>query len=193
MSLTDTCKVDGCDRDRRTRGWCGAHYTQWRTTGIEPAFPFTDKGRFDKYTPRGAADDCWEWQSTIKRSGYGSFWLQGESVHAHRASYILHKGPIPEGLVVRHTCDNKPCVNPKHLLLGTTQDNTQDAVERDLVCRRERNGRAKLTESQVAEIRARLNRGGETQKSMAKEFGVSRSAIQWIASGKHWTGVGEVA
>ncbi len=99
---------------------------------------------------------------------------------------------IPAGFVVRHTCDNKSCVNPHHLLAGTRLDNARDAVERGRYRRGSRNGRAKLTESQVEEIR-RGWAAGETQVAMARRFGVSRSAIQFILNGQNWAGIGGAA
>jgi len=85
---------------------------------------------------------CWEWTS-YGRSNYGfiTIVLNGKpkSLQAHRISYELFVGPIPEGLLVRHTCDNPPCVNPEHLLTGTTTDNAQDCISRG------RNAQAKKT------------------------------------------------
>ena len=180
-----TCSVIGCDRSRRTRGWCGSHYNQWRTTGVEPTIPFTEAGRFSRYVAKGEPDACWEWQSTIKKNGYGAFWWRGKSDRAHRVAYQLAWGEIPQGLVVRHTCDNRRCVNPKHLLLGTHMDNVMDAVERNRTCRKERNGRAKLTQADVDSIRT-LRAQGATQASLAERFGVSKSAIQWVLNGRNW-------
>jgi hypothetical protein len=145
----------------------------------------SDIARFWKYVHKGLPRQCWEWQSTRNRSGYGKFWLNGRTDIAHRVSYRLHNGSIPSGLQVRHTCDNPPCVNPSHLLIGTGKENARDAVDRDRYRRGSGNGRAKLTEQQVAEIRER-RAAGETQVSIAQDFGVSKSAIQWILNGRNW-------
>lgn len=151
-----------------------------------------DAARFSKFVQSADPDQCWEWQSTRNLRGYGKFWLHGRTDLAHRVSYKLHKGPIPAGLQVRHTCDNPPCVNPSHLLVGTGKDNARDAIERDRYRRGSANGRAKLTEAQVTEIR-RCSDDGETQVSMARRFGVSRAAIQWVLNGRSWAGLGEAS
>lgn len=153
----------------------------------------TDRVRFLKYVPTVDPDECWEWQSTRNRRGYGKFWLNGRTDLAHRVSYKIHKGVIPAGIQVRHACDNPPCVNPNHLLLGTGKDNARDALDRDRYRRGADNPRAKLTEAQVAEIRERWQQGLETQVSMAHRFGVSKSAIQWVLNGRNWAGLGEAS
>ncbi len=73
---------------------------------------------------------CWLWQGSLTSDGYGRFWLIDRHVRAHRASYELRYGPIPEGMVVRHKCDVPQCVNPDHLELGTQADNNRDIVTR---------------------------------------------------------------
>jgi hypothetical protein len=151
-----------------------------------------DVARFRKFVPTAEPDDCWEWRSTRNRRGYGKFWLDGRTDLAHRVSYRMHKGSIPAGLQVRHSCDNPPCVNPDHLLIGTGKDNALDALERDRYRRGSGNGRAKLTESEVRAIRHDWQHGA-TQVSMARRYGVSRAAIQWVLNGRSWAGIGETA
>lgn len=148
--------------------------------------------RFHKFVPDVPATECWEWQSVRNQSGYGKFWLNGRTDLAHRVSYKIHKGSIPDGLLVRHTCDNPPCVNPAHLLVGTVKDNALDALSRGRYRRGSDNARAKLTEQDVRDIRASWA-SGETQVSLAGRFGVSRSAIQFALSGKNWAHVGEAS
>lgn len=160
------------------------------TAARAPGYTVSASARFSSYVQRGEPHECWEWQGTVKRHGYGQMWFRGKSDRAHRVSYQLHNGAIPEGLLIRHTCDNKLCVNPGHLITGTGKDNARDAVERGLYPRGETQGRSKLTLEQVREIRRNWKNRTESQKSMAGRFGVSTSAVQFVAAGQSWRGLG---
>ena len=151
-----------------------------------------DAARFRKFVHESDPAKCWEWQSVRNHRGYGKFWLNGRTDLAHRVSYQISNGEIPAGLLIRHTCDNPPCVNPAHLLTGTVKENAEDAVERGKYRRGSENGRAKLTPDQVSEIKKSWA-GGETQTSIARRFGVSKSAIQWILNGRNWASLSEGA
>jgi len=154
---------------------------------VKPA----DEARFAKFVAESDPKKCWEWQSVRNRRGYGKFWLNGRTDLAHRVAYRIGSGDsIPAGLLVRHSCDNPPCVNPAHLLVGTVKDNSRDAIERNRMECGSENGNARLNEEQVLEIK-RLWASGGTQVSMAKQFGVSRAAIQWILNGRSWKKVRE--
>ena len=140
---------------------------------------------------RLAENGCWEWTSTTK-NGYGVFESSGISMPAlkskkrgaHQVSYEAYHGVIPSGLVVRHTCDNPLCVNPDHLILGTQADNVADreARGRRKDINGEKIGTAKLTAKDILEIRA----SSESLTVLAKRYGVHKSNISAIRSGKSW-------
>lgn len=80
--------------------------------------------------PAGLTSPCWTWTDQSSAAGYGRVYLDGVRLYMHRTSYEVHNGRIPEGLQIRHACDNPPCVNPDHLLTGTAADNARDRDER---------------------------------------------------------------
>lgn len=130
--------------------------------------------------------ECWVWMRA-KRDGYGRVTFQGRKLTAHRLAYTLCVGPIPSGLDVLHHCDNRACVRPDHLFLGTDLDNAADRMmkRRGGDLRGERNGRAKLEPSEVIEIRS-LRRVGHTCEALAHRFGVSNVAISNISRHLAW-------
>lgn len=119
---------------------------------------------------------CWLWGGRLNSNGYGMFKLGGQGMNASRAAYMLSHGPFADGLHVLHRCDNRACVNPAHLFLGTHQDNMHDAAQKQ----RMRGGRGrKLSLDQRADIKRR--RSSESLSQLAAAFGVSRTAILKVA------------
>lgn len=135
------------------------------------------------------AGECWLWTAATVNSGYGVFQrsrtglVGARQVTAHRFSCEAAHGPIPPGMEVCHTCDNKLCVRPDHLYVGTRQQNARDAVDRGLY----RCATRKLTEAQVYEIRASKAKGRE----LARAHGVSPATITNIRRRKRWTALSE--
>lgn len=148
-------------------------------------------------------DGCWEWMSGPENR-YGSFSLGRKAdggMVAHRFSWILAHGPIPSGLFVCHRCDNRKCVRPSHLFLGTQADNMRDMVEKGRSPKGEKHGRvkdpsciprgeaigtAKLTDAQAQEIVARYCAGGVSSNDIATEMGVTKPCVQRVLRGKTW-------
>lgn len=129
---------------------------------------------------------CWLWTGAV-RARYGAITIAGKVRRAHRVSYEAHIGPIADGLIVLHSCDNPLCVNPKHLSLGTHQDNSDDKVSKGRQARGQTNGSAKLTEDAVRLIRRYA--GTRSYQSIANDFGVHKSSITDILNNRTWTHV----
>lgn len=121
---------------------------------------------------------CVEWQSTIKKDGYGSFHFNGRQAPAHRVAYELVLGEIPKDMKVLHKCDNRRCVNVDHLFLGSIADNVSDMDSKN-----RRGSRSKLNSDQVVAIKQMLA-DRYSQEEIGKIFGVCQTAISRIKSGK---------
>jgi hypothetical protein len=167
-------------------------------------------------------DECWTWLAGCNKQGYGTISRGGrdsENLLAHRASWEILRGPVPDNLCVLHTCDNPACVNPKHLFLGTRKDNLEDMTRKgrrayglrhgaytrperrtygdrngsrlhpDRVARGSKQPGAKLSESIVAELRRRYKEGGVTYRELAAEFGVYVTVVQKAVTRATWAHV----
>lgn len=127
-------------------------------------------------------ETCWLWTGFIKKSGYGLY----NKKRVHRIAYELFKGHIPKGMFVCHSCDVRNCVNPDHLWLGTNKDNLNDMKIKGRGPRGEKQGRSKLTEKQVIEIRKKYIPRKRTTYDLAKEYGINQSMVYTIISRKTW-------
>lgn len=129
---------------------------------------------------------CWLWTGMQMKNGYGVFMLTktpNNRTTAHRAAWLIAKGPIAAGLYVCHRCDNRACVNPAHLFLGTPSENMRDASTKGRLMRGSSHTSSKLTEEQVAEMKRR-RAGGALLRDLSRAYGVAESAISRICNGR---------
>jgi hypothetical protein len=147
---------------------------------------------WSKVDKRGP-DECWLWMGTVNKQGYGRTEINDKAYYAHRVIFALSNPGIIELEApkdtkdqgwLRHTCDNPPCCNPRHLLVGTHQDNMNDKMERgrQVYFKSTKSPRAKLSEEEVLEIR-RLKKQGATIKALALLYDVSLSCISHLLYG----------
>ncbi len=142
---------------------------------------------------------CWEWDNDKQRGGYGMFWDGQKANSAHRLVYKLLVGPIPDKMCVCHKCDNRKCVNPEHLFLGTSAENSADMVAKNRQAKGDRhgsrlhpermkppvgsiNGMAKLTESDVIAIR----NSEKPVSELAKQYGLTHMGMYKVKVGLRW-------
>lgn len=153
-------------------------------------FPVDYKTRFwSKVIVTNNSDDCWLWTKCTFENGYGAFQFQKKSMRSHRIAWIITFGEIPDGLCVCHKCDVRLCCNPAHLFLATSEENTQDKVNKGRQARNKglKSGKsAKLNPSQVEEIRQRYTQGGITQRELGIQYGVSQGQIYRIVRYQRW-------
>jgi len=147
------------------------------------------KDRIENKVELVTESGCWIWMGTTTTRGYGQIESDTKKYYAHRASYQAFVGEIPEGMNVCHRCDNRFCVNPSHLFLGTQKDNLQDMKRKGRSTIGEKNARSKLTHAQVAMIKVLLKNKTQTDERLAEQFGVTRGAINLIKQGKRWNHV----
>lgn len=155
--------------------------------GFEMKFHLTLEDRFWEKVDRKSSDECWNWLGGIHMNGYGGFNDGTKSMKAHRFSWILFYGEIPEGKLICHKCDNRKCVNPNHLFLGTQKDNIQDRIRkgRSKYAVGERHGNHKLTKETVLKIKQLLKQG-RTQTEIAHIFNIDHRQIHCIEHKKTW-------
>lgn len=139
---------------------------------------------FAKCDRSGGHESCWVWQGAVTRR-YGAAAFQGKSVRAHRLAWLFTNGPIPPGNFVCHSCDVPLCCNPRHLWVGTPQDNSFDCVSKGRQRKREDHPSCKLTEGQVQQIRD-LMKTPLHRAIIAAHFGVSEPLLRKIVQGAVW-------
>lgn len=162
--------------------------------GLSPSFSERFWSKVNKDGPVPAHMDhlgpCWVWTGYKDKKGYGRMMKKnkGGLILAHVASWMLHHGPIPEGMLTLHACDFPSCVRESHLFIGTKRDNTMDAVAKGRWAPQfgSHNGNNKLSEQQVLEIRYAHSLGANTITKMANLYGVTPTAIWQIVHRKNW-------
>lgn len=148
----------------------------------------SQKNRFWSHVTK--SDGCWVWSQP--GSEYGKFSLGKKadgSMAAHRASWVVHFGRIPDGLLVCHRCDVPKCVNPDHLFLGTPKDNALDMVAKGRSLHGEAAFKAKLTAEIALKCRRLYRSGAATTYALGAQFGVTKSVMRYLLIGKSWGGV----
>lgn len=170
---------DQCDRRLNTRG-------------------MTNEDRFWNYVFISKPGWCWFWRGACFDDGYGCISITADndgrcSRRAHRFSYELNIGPIPQGMLVCHLCDNPICVNPSHLWLGTPKDNSEDMVRKGRWNGNrtqrfgEDNPRSKLTDSDVLSIRRLYSEGKYSQSQLGRMFGITQCMVGFIVRRVSWS------
>lgn len=211
-------------RDIRTCPQCGNSFTIRTTLSMQYCSvacadaaklqPIAERfwSKVDRSDPSG----CWSWKAGIGTDGYGKFWIDGRTVHAHTIAYKLTFGDPPAGSVICHHCDYRPCCRPDHLFPGTNQENMQDMARKgrgasgnrhgsrtqpDRIARGERHGsrtkpgalprgsqhhRAKLTEEMVRSIRTERLERGTPFRVLSERYGVTATTLCGIMNGHTW-------
>lgn len=141
--------------------------------------------------PPKIVGECWFWTRYKNPwNGYGQvFFKDGKktySAKAHRLSYRIHHGPIPDGACVLHTCDNPCCYNPQHLKIGTHAENMHDRVVRNRHFSRERHPNSKITMEMASEIKTRSS-NGESAAAIGASLGIHETAVRRVKNNRHWT------
>lgn len=172
------------------------HFCNSKCRGMELNIRPVNERFWEKVDKSAGQDGCWLWTAALNNKGYGFFYPHhGEREYAHRFSYALAYGPIPEGMKVLHRCDNPPCCNPAHLFLGTMADNTQDMMKKGRHrkmpmgkdnWRHHRPGKTKLQESDIPIIRSAYEQGIRIV-DLARQFHVSETTISHVIKRKSWT------
>ena len=191
------CNVQGCNNmGALVKGMCRKHYKRlWRNGTLSPTKQAQDSisERLDRWTDKYGTvayegmSACWNWIGTKVRDGYGRISVNGKPKMAHRVSFELVNGMIPEGFFVCHKCDNPSCVNPEHMFIGSRLDNMRDKVAKGRAYTGESQsgencGRSKLTEADVRAIRL----DNRPRKIIAQQYSIHYQHVSNIKAKRSW-------
>jgi len=175
------CSFEECERKLYARGICRGHYDQWYTglTLAPISNPLPAGTRYLSYVDKRGDDECWPWKGGVDADGYGRFSLNGRYNRAHRLMLEFETGR--KGQCALHSCDNPPCVNPRHLRWGTHADNVADRVAKGRDYKGSRSGGYRHPASVVNVARILLSRGIR-KATVGRYLGISKSSVDKIAT-----------
>lgn len=163
--------------------------------GHNPVPPRTEplEVRWRRRVAFAGPDECWPWTGGHDTDGRGRVWFNGRNIPATRVALMLMGWAIPAGSFICHTCDNPPCVNPRHLYVGSALTNVRDMDERGRRVARvpkpgargEKNHNARLSDAAVAEIRQKYTGARGEQTRLAREYGVTQALVSLIVGGAY--------
>jgi hypothetical protein len=186
----DSCTVENCNGKHKEKGLCSKHFQRLKKHGSikTEIHDLTSIQRFLKKTKINQTTGCIEWIGCKIPKGYGQFTANAISYRAHRFSYQYYIGPIPSEMFVLHKCDNRGCVNPDHLFLGTHDDNMKDMVNKNRSVHRygELSPSATLTNREVIKIKEQIQ-SKSSYKEIMNNFNISKSILFDIRSGRSWS------
>mgnify|MGYP001561025647 CR=1 FL=1 len=188
--IIEKCIIDQCNNPSRKLKMCNSHYQLKLSGRTHKKFERTPNGTSieerlknkSKYNPENA---CIEWISTMFNNGYGQITINRVKKSAHVASWEFHNKKSANGYFIMHKCDNKKCINPEHLMLGTNSLNQKDKILKNRQAKGTDFPSAKLNDDKVREIHKLLN-SGMKQTEIAKIYNIDQSIISEIKSGKRW-------
>lgn len=177
------CKTEGCDREATRRGLCHKHHQWlWNNGLLDPTPTITMSELLDKNSEPIPECGCILWTAAVNNNGYGVLGKKRGLNYAHRISYEIHVGTIPDGMHILHKCDTPRCINPNHMSLGTHQDNMADMVKKSRHVHGERAWKSKVTSEQVLAIRSST----KTRKELAEQYGMTEGGIGCILRRENW-------
>lgn len=177
------CSVHHCGGQVHGKGLCNRHYRQalvgseLKTDKIGTQGSLAD--RFWRFVDGGGENECWLWRGSLNKAGYGLLHVCRKRLGAHRVSYQVNKGPIPEGQLIRHSCHNPACVNPSHLSPGNHFDNAMDRVAAGRGLVNEAHPNCKFSDEVVSAVRP----SSLPRQQIAAQFGMSLSQVGKIKAG----------